>query len=340
MQPVVKQQIIEILGYFWNSMFLDSDFVQSWATSIAVPIQDLNQDFSTLSEYMSRYTIPVKEPQSIRLFVFDEALEDRNANRYGDDGLIYGGGTAYGQETTSIDPRRFPIEPGYEPRFLATSIKDPGAILEKDVDYEIEDGWIVFFKDPLAIPSLYKKAITGSDKQTYFQFLFWGFQVRADINALCDYYGIMVGVCGPSEIWSKESINVAWDLRVDGASVRNVQRLLAVMTHTDYVSRAGKVKEIYTEGDRICVATENDVYTAPVESSPVIRKGDTLQSDQIIFDTYSIHLGTEDIPGPDFDGLALGPEYLPVLGASILFPNERVDITKTRNPGWFTLESE
>lgn len=340
MQVEVKQQIIEILNYFWNRMFLDSDFVNAWATTIAVPIDDLNQDFNTFSDYMSRYTIPIKEPKSVKLFIFNEENEDRDAYRYGDTGLLYGGGAIYGQQTTAIDPRRFPIEPGYEPRFLATSIKDPGDILEKGVDYEIEDGWITFLVDPLSLASIYKKATIGADQQTFFQFLLWGFQVKEDINALNDYYGIMAGVSGPSDIWTEAAVNVAWDLRVDGASVRNVQRLLAAMTHTDYVDQEGKVKDIYTEGDRICVATDNTVYTAPVEASPIVQKGDTLELDQVIFDTYSIHLGTEDIPGPDFDGLALGPEYLPVLGASILFPNERVDVTKTRNPGWYTVESE
>lgn len=335
----VKQQIIEILGYFWNRLFLDSDFVNAWSTSIAVPIDDLNKDFQTLPSYMSRYTIPVTDPQSIRLFVFDESQEDLQANRYGED-LVYDGAAVYGQENTSGDPRRFPIDPDLEPRYLATSIKDPGDILELGVDYVLDDGWIVFLRDPEQLPSIQKKAVVGEDQQTYFQFLLWGFQIREDLNALCDYYGVMAGVCGPSDIWTKEAVNVAWDLRVDGASVRNVHRLLAVMTNTDYVYQAGKVKDIYTEGDRRCVATENAVYTAPLEAIPLVVVGETLQPDQIIFDTYSVHLGTEDIPGPDFDGLALGADYLPVLGASILFPNVQVDITKTRNPGWYTVESE
>lgn len=340
MQPAVKQRIIEILGYFWNEMFLDSDFVEAWSTSIAVPIDSLNQDFQSLPDYMSRYTIPIKEPDTIRLFVFDESMEDLQAHRYGDDGLVYDGSALYGQESTPVDPRRFPIQAGLEPRFLATSITDPGDILELGVDYVLDDGWVVFLRDPERLPSIQKKAIVGRDQQTYFQFLLWGFQVVDDVNALCDYYGVMAGICGPSNVWTKEAINVAWDLRVDGATVRNVQRLLAIMTNTDYVMETGKVKNVYTEGDRRCIATENAVYTAPAEALPVVVEGETLLPDQAIFDTYSIHLGTEDVPGPDFDGLSLGSDYLPVLNAPILFPNEQVEVTKTRHPGWFTLESE
>jgi len=340
MQPAVKQQVIEILDYFWNKMFLDSDFVNAWATTIAVPIDELNADIQSLPAYMSRYTIPVKEPKSIRLFVFDESKEDRLAHRYGDDGLVYDGAALYGQEIVAGDPRRFPIDEGYEPRYLATSIKDPGDILELGVDYVLDDGWIVFLKDPDKIPSIQKKAIVGDDQQTYFQYVLWGFQVLEDVNAVCDFYGIMVGVCGPADIWTKEAVNVAWDLRVSGATVRNVQRMLAVMTKTDYVYEAGTVKAVYTEGDRMCIAADNAVYTAPAEAVPIVSKGDSLIPDQIIFDTYGINLSTEDIAVDDFEGLSLGAGYMPVLGASILFPNQRVSITKEKHPGGFTVESE
>jgi hypothetical protein len=340
MQGAVKQQVLEILGYFWQHLFLDSEFVEAWATTVAVPLDDLNADFEGLSDYMSRYTIPIKEPKSIRLFVFDEEFEDLNANRYGDEGLEYGGGAIYGQENTAIDSRRFPINPGYEPRYLATSIDDPGDIMQLGVDYEIDDGWITFIKNPEILPSLQTKAKTGADQQTYLQFLLWGFQVEEDINALCTYFGTMAKVCGPSDPWTKEIVNVAWDLRVSGASVRNVQRVMAVLTHTDYVYTAGKVLDVYTAGDRICVQTDTQVYTAPIEARALVVKGDSITEDQAIFDTFSIHLATEDIPGDDFDGLSLGPGYMPALRAPILFPNARVDIDKIRHPGWFTVRSQ
>jgi hypothetical protein len=314
--------------------------VRAWATSISVPIDDLNDDFLGLGDYFSRYTIPIKEPRSIRLFIFDEEFEDRSAYHYGDEGLVYGNSVLYGQEIGPLDNRRFPISPGFEPQFLSTSINDPGNILQRGVDYEIEDNWITFLTNPNDLSSVQKKAKTGADQQTYFQFLLWGSQLQEDLEALCNYFGVMAKICGPSTVWTKELINVAWDLRVDGASVRNVQRALAVLTNTDYVGAPGKVEDIYTEGDRICVQTDNQIYTAPVEARPIVEVGDTIQADQIIFDTFSIHLATEDVPGPDFDGLSLGPEYMAALGSSILFPNSRVDIEKIRHPGWFTVRSQ
>jgi len=339
MYSATRQRLLEVLGYFWSNLFLDSDFVVDYATSFAVPFSELADEVSRLPDYLSRYTVPITEPGSIRLFLLDESEEDTNAYHYGDDGLVYGGPALYGQENLTGNMRKFPIDAGFEPKYLATSIDSPATILELGVDYTIADGWITFLENPEGLTGLMKRAKLVGDT-TYFTFFFWGFQVQQDIEAVNNFFGSMVGVCGASTERTKRAVNVAWDLRVNGATVQSVGRLLSVLTDTDYVETAGTVAEIYPEGDRICVLTENAVYTAPLEAAVLAETGDLLSPGDEIFDTYAVKVGADVIDFDDFEGIALGPEFLPALGAPLLFPNTQQAITKEHRENWFSVRSE
>ena len=340
MQITVQQQIREMLGYFWFKMFLDSDFVNAWVSSIATPFDDLNRYVANLPNYVSRYKILIQELSTLRLFVIDESKEDLNANRYGDAALFYGGAAIYGQQTVTSDNRRFPFDTTYAPQYLSTSIDNPQSILRLGQDYVFEDGWIIFLRDPESLVGIQKKAKAGTDGQTYFEMLLWGVQVLEDLQAICNFFGTMAAVCGPSTERTMEAINVAWDLRVTGATVRNVQRLCAVITGVDYVYEEGIVKDIYQEGDSVCVLADNAVYTAPLEAKVLATVGQTLQPDDVIFDTFVIKSSNDSIDFDDFEGLTLGGGHLPSLGGSLFFPNSREDIDKVHNPGWYTVRSQ
>lgn len=332
-----RQKVLEMLGFFWTRVFLDSDFVDKYATTIAVQFQDLNEYVELLPDYLSRQLLPVTQVQDSRIFVFNESDLDRDAAKYGDGNHVYGDGLAYGQQLTVLNEWRYPIEPDYRPSFLAVDLLDPKAILQLDVHYTIRDNVITFQEDPLKLAGL-RKYPTVVDDEIEYGFLLWGFSVHEDVQAVNNFFGIVGGVAGDSSPHLKEAMNIAWDLRTEGASVRNIIRMLSYVTNTDYVSLEGKVLDIYTESDRVCVLTDTAVYTAPLGSQvlPHVVPGLVLQPADMIFDTFVLRTGRDVLDFEDFEGLTLGPGYVSqVAPHGLFFQNTEVPVIQERHPDFF-----
>jgi hypothetical protein len=190
------------------------------------------------------------------------------------------------------------------------------------------------------IPGVEKRTKIDADGQVFYTFFLWGFQVTEDIKALNKFFGNMVGYCGASSTATKAAINVAWDLRIGGTTVRNVHRLLSLLTDVDHVHTAGKVVDVYTEGNKVCVRTDTAVYTAPTGTTVLVNIGDSVVASQIIFDAFVIRQGNEEIDFEDFEGVALGSSHLPHLNGDLFFVNDLVPVSREKHPDWFTVRSQ
>jgi hypothetical protein len=335
----VRDQLISVLGFFWIKVFLDEEFLNGHVNTVTVQMQDLLNQTDDLQNYLSRLTLPITESHSTRLFAFNENNIDRVAARYGDAGRVYGAGDLmHGQLDSDLETFKYPIDEDYIPQYLATTFNGEQAILKIGEDYTIEDGMISFNEDPLRLAGLQKRLFNNLETEPIYQFLLWGFSVEEDLQAICNYFGVIAGICGESTPSWKEAMNIAWDLRVEGASVCNVHRLLSIVTGTDFTEEGGTVIAIYNEGNRICVQTETSVYTAPSQCSSIVEVGEEIQRGQIIFDTFSIVPGTSSLPFEHFEGLTLGTGYLHRLSSSGIFlPNALTATTTTKADNWLRL---
>lgn len=324
----VKNQWISTLGYFWREVFLDSDWVLAYSASMAVPFDQLYDEIARLAPYTARSKIPVVETQSVRLFIIDESLEDRNAYHYGDSDLLYGDPAVYGAQITAMSSRRFQFDTRYRPPFLTAGIVKPEAILELGVDYTFEPGWIIFKTDPVSVPGLQKR-VRQANGIMYYEFLFWGFQVARDINAVSDFFGTVAGITGDTSKWLYDAMNAAWDIRVEGASFKNITRIVGLTADTDYVTAAGTVQAISREGGRICVITDTGAYSAPLTAEVLVNVGTAVKAGDIIFDSFAVHLAADYVPFIDFEGLSLGSEYVAMLPTphELMFVNTEVPLT-------------
>jgi hypothetical protein len=322
-----KQEWLRLLGYFWQNVFLDSEFVDAYCTSIAVPVTQLNQEVSHLPDYVSRHLIPIGEDHPLRLFIIDEAQENRDAHRYGEPGPVYGGNAFYGEQTDAPTNRRFAFDTTFLPQFLTTGIVNPQAVLRLNVDYFFEPGWITFRPDIMSLPGLQKRA-TSTGAVTTYEFLFWGFQTLENLNAISAYFGTIAGIVGPSSRWMFDAMNVAWDIRQEGASVKNITKILGLTASTEYVDQSGTVRSVGREGDRLCVFTDTAAYTAPLTATALVQRGDRVSPGDIIFDSFAVHLATDFVPFIDFEGLVLGSGYIAMVPNELLFVNTEVPLTR------------
>jgi len=332
-----KTAALEALGFFWNKVFLDTDFVDGYSTSVAVELQSLDEFVDRLPDYLARRKTPTKELSRHRLFIFNEGDASLLKIKFGDEGLVYGGGEFYG-DNTGIPTHVYPIDPGFSTEFFALGITEPDTVLRKGVDYDVINDNVHFFEDPLLIPGLVKTTTLDTNGDPVFQFLLFGFEVEEDIEAACLYFGTMAGVCGTSSPTLTDAVNLAWDLRVDGATVRHLHRMLALLTDTTYLDQPGIIQDIFEEGDRRVVLTEDAVYTAPLSSTVLKSVGEPVQEGDFLFSTYLVKGGTELIDFEDFEALTLGPGFVSDISPQgLLFENNLVDVTRESHPDFVTV---
>lgn len=330
----LKAKLLEVLGYFWLRLFNNETFVDAYTDALAVNFDFLETLVNELPEYQSRYTIPLKEIKNVYIFVFDENDLDTNAYHYGD-GSLYGGTAIYGKTLTALSEYVYPIATDLIPPYLSVSVLGDELVLQSGVDYEISEGKITFKNDPLTLANVVKRPLVNEDGELKYQFMLWSFQTEYDVYALRDFFGAVAGVCGESTQQYKDAVNLAWDLRVDGASKENILRVLSLAAGVDFVDQAGTVIDIYMEGDKVCVRTETAVYTAPININVLVSIGTSIEIGEIIFDAYSIRFGKEDVDFNDFGGLSLDDDFLERTYKETLFiSNSQVDLTKRHAPDW------
>lgn len=335
----VRKTVTDVLGFFWQQVFLDPVFVSGHTMALSLNLEVLNALADMLPDYLSRKKIPYGDQHVYRLFTFDESQLVRDAAHYGDVGLTYGPTVAYGQQLTTFSAWKYPFDTALVPEFLTTGLTIPGTILRRNQDYIFENGLIVFLKDPLELSGVMKRLTSYSGQTPMFSFVLWGFQVQDDIDAVGDYFGTVAGICGPGTAVMQEAVNVAWDLRTEGATVRNVKRMLSILTRTEYARQAGVVRNIYGEGDSVCIRTDTDVYTAPAEAAVLVNIGDSLITGQLIFDSFVVHEGLGEIEFTDFEGVTLNSGFVQGPKGTLFFPNQQVDVVKTHDPDWVRVEA-
>jgi uncharacterized protein YdcH (DUF465 family) len=332
---IEQQALREALGYFWSNVFKDQDFLTGLTRSIAFRAQSIYDLENSLIDYMSRKSIPVFREWDSRLFFFDTA-EMRSARLLYGEGAIYGSGEHYygDLDLNPINPV-FPIGE-FTPKYLTTNLLDPDNVYQIDIDYRIINDQIVFLKNPLNDLNVDKVQIYDEEtEQLRRTFQLWGFKSSEDIQALCDFYGTVAGVCSDSSDVLKEAINLAWDLRLEAVSDTLLKRTLSLISGVDYVHTGGVILDIYVEGDKVIVQVPDAVYTAPIGCEAIVEEGQTIVEGQEIFDAYSIIFPNQMLPEGMPEGIALGRGYIPALENSVLLPNKRVDIFRFKQKDWY-----
>jgi hypothetical protein len=337
-----KQDVLKTLGYFWLRVFKNAEYIDSFTKTLSIHLTDLERVSEELPEYLSRAEIPVFDVQEVHLFQFDEADLLTDAHVFGESGLVYGEpGVTYGQQLVELEEWSYAIDPDLSPAYLAVGLFEDVEIWQRDVDYRVENGRIVFREDPLQQPRIAKVPRQVAGGGTVFEFFMWGFKTERDFQAVKDFYGVIAGVAADSSEVYKEAVNIAWDLRTIGASVGNIKRLLSLASGVDYVDQAGTVEDIFPEGDKICIQTENAVYTAPVETTVLVSIGSQLSVGEIVFDAFAIRQSFEEVDFEDFEALLLDSGFLGLdYDSSLLISNAAVTVSKRHGSGWTYVEHE
>lgn len=336
----IRQDVLTTMGFFWSRLFQNAGFVEAFTKVLSIHLADLERMTEELPAYLSREDIPVFDEQEVHLFEFNEENLEQQVYDYGASGLTYDdAGLLFGQEFSGEPVWAYPITQALSPMYLASDITDDAMIWNRGIDYVVQDGHVIFRTDPLDLDGVARRAVLTEDGKSVFKFFMWGYKTQRDYNAVQDIYGAVAGVAANSSDVYKKAVNIAWDLRTEGASVQNINRVFALAADVDYVEQAGQVEDIFPEGDRICVLTENAVYTAPIGTETVVSVGAQIEVGERIFDAFSIEHSSETISFSYFEALLLDPGFLGMdYSTPLLIPNTMVTVEKIHDPDWTYVE--
>lgn len=332
----IKDNIRKALGYYWLEIFADSEFIDNDITTMSVSLEELDQIVEDLPDYLRRDKIPLTERQTYSLVLLKEDNLGETPHRYGTDIEYAGSGVIYGDSLGADWKFSYPISDDVRFQFLCLHLTEADVVLTRDVDFRFQFGRIFFKKDPAKIPGVMTRPHGVLEGVPLLETILWGINTETDLNAVRDFFGIMADVIGDTSETYKKTVNVIWDLRIEGATDRNLGRLLSLVSDVDYVE-GGVVRDIYNEGDRVCIRTDDKIYTAPTGTDILVEIGDTLTEGQIVFDAYVLHSGKHIIPNEDISALVLDQKYVKGIKGSLLIPNLRVPIGTKRSGGWYDI---
>lgn len=319
------KNVLEVFGYFWQRVWKDENLITGLAAAIGTMQQQTDITYNEFEEYMSRLTLPVTSHlRWKKITLYENQMKLRP---YGIlDGLQTGRSVLIGSPVPPIQ-YVFPWQLVLQTPFITNSPSlEAGTILNVESDFVLNDDELIFFSNPFdVLPGGASVNDKGDPVKTV---ECWGYCSEEDTMNVKNFFGTYVGMNISSTDLFKKLTNAIWDLYNEGATVRNINNFMGVLTSCDYVDTDGIVEDIFTEVGRIWVKTENGLYSAPDTFNAIVNVNDKIYKGQNIFDTFKIYEGRETVPDSVVSTFVVGSGYLGGgYTAGLSFDNKEVDLT-------------
>jgi hypothetical protein len=340
----LQDQVFDFLGSFWVEIFQEADLVDGIANGMAISLQALQTRYENLPKQASRKLIPLTEESTLRAFFLSEQDMEVVPHVYGATGLAYGDGKLYGVPSGTGTAYRFPWNREFTPAFLATGLNAGFTALQKDQEYIIypEEGYIDFMLNPFTIENsmvIAEPAREENDKNTYLVLQFLGVDVERDAQVLQDFYGFVADITSDSssEVY-REAVQLAWDLKVWGATEQTLKNILALGTDSGLAPIDGTVDRIFYEDQYVWVLIGETLTSAPASVPPLVEEGQEVEEGDQLFDTFNIQKASQAIELSLYSGLHLPSGFWGGnMDGSIFIPDEFSGVSLETAPGWTEL---
>lgn len=337
-----KRRVLDAFGAFWLDQFTDENLILGLGDALAVHLRDLTELYEQLPKHANRRLVPLTEQGTLRFFRLSEQTMVALPHTYGEEGLSYGDGFLHG--VPAVPRFRFPWDTEWSPRFLTTGIGQDFRTLERGVEYNIDrqNGTIEFLTDPFKLPGAaitVEPSVEEGSTDSFLVVGLFGVANSRDVRALQDYFGFVADVSNyESNDLYREAVQIAWDLRVEGATRKNLERILALAAGVDFVQESGTVTAVFEENDHVVVLTNTAAYTAPAGTVALVRKGDFLVPGQQIFAAYAVQSAHHETTLENFTGFLLDKGIMgSLLPDQLLLPDYYVPVERVVGPGWTEL---
>lgn len=317
------------MGAFWTDVFLQQDFVSVASVSMNVCLQDLRRYVDAALASGSRTTMPPVLTDSLQVFVLQEGDMVAYADAYGG-GLTYGDGGIY---AGPADTWTFPFS-GTVPEYLAVSLT-PGKLLRHGEDYHVAGGRIILYTHPAFLDEVQSEVYSVSPSGIpLLRWTLYGLNTLEAVSLVRDLYAEIAGVYGNTSAGILQAAtNIAWDLRVTGATDWNISRALYLSAGCRvpaHIPEGRTVCRISTEGAHTVIYTEDVICSAPSQYQVLVQEGELISESTRIFNAFRI---LEMPPSAaDIPAFAVTGGLVAGIRGGVLLRNETLPVIRRRFP--------
>jgi hypothetical protein len=297
------------ISKFWTQVFNDSVFIDNLLNGLEDRYAQTEQDISVLNNALSRYTIDVYRKQLWLFTTYTESQMNQDAMTFDQEDIFFNGVYQFGDSTHTFFT--LPIDSSIKKiPFITSSPVNPEIILQENVDYMVNyEQNLIFFRDNPFNMNFNKRFVESSDDPDL-GIALWLYHADKDYNDIDDIYAKTVKLNVQSSEYFKRIVNAIWDLRVEGGTLNNVNKLLTSTIDADFITTGGELTKIFSEGDREWVEISGKLYSAPSGTEVLPNIGDTILDGQMIWGGVQIFTGLDDIDFDSFPALQLGPNFI------------------------------
>ena len=301
----------QYVGDFWASLFKDPGFVQSALAFFDTQEEQTLLDAQYVLDSMSRHTLHTFRDVKWRLLTVYEADVLKDPSRF-DDGDVFDTGALFDGAGPS-DSYFIPIPSDiWGMAFLADDVSDVTVLLQSGIDYRLDKAVSgVYTRLHPSTLGFKPEPLPGRNgPEPEMGYRMWARGVKESRGDLTRLYAETVKVLGGDGAYYKRLVNAAWNLRVDGCTLKNLRAMLCAIADADIALKAGVVQDVFSEAGRVWVRVDDDLYSGPVTSSAIVGPQASIPDGTQLFDVVQLYDPFEAIPFDEVPGLCLGNNFL------------------------------
>lgn len=301
--------IEQYIGTFWRQVFKDSAFIQSLLLGTEDVYSQMDQDLTTLNNALSRHTI---DPYRKTIWIFATyATTDMNqdAMLFDQDNVFFDGKYKFGDRLHNFFT--LPVDPSIKKiPFILSAPTNPTIVLQDGIDYVLNtDMNLLFFRDDPFTQGFDKRFFNDSEEPVL-GIAMWFYRGDKDFKDIPYIYGEPAKIGVLSSPYFKRIVNAIWDLRVEGGTITNVNKLLSAVVDTDSIETSGTLNAVFSEAGRTWAQVGDALYSAPASVSVLKTVGQEVLRGEMLFNAAVIYTGRDTISFNQFPALHLSNNFL------------------------------
>ena len=312
--------LIRNIGSFWYNYFSDRDALKTIYRAEGHRQGQVYLDYLTAVASISRFNIPVFSTQNWFLLTLKRSDRDTLSDVYGQENLVYGGGSQYG--ALSSERVLFPLpdddffgELAQLQYTVYNRVVYPSKTWTAGLEVQIDRdrGVIEFRDDPFESDYVARRDVIDENGVTVDEEIgLWIYKGEFDLDLVWLHWGFAVGLQLESSQFYKDIVNALWDMYVIGSNMAGFEQIFSATLGITLVQEATEtVETIVTEPDRQLVITDKNVYEFSSNASIIVSVGDDLVAGQTMVDDFSIvDLSGSDVDSSNIPALAFESSFL------------------------------
>lgn len=336
--------LLSVLGSWWADNYGAIDQVESLVRGKCEVEQQSIIDMMELLSSLSRFTVPIYHVDNwYPLYLRESQRNAPELSKYRYDGTKQYDASIRYDSATPASYHKFPLDravidfPLLVNQFISATLT-----LTNGVDYVLEDGAIVFLRNPITDPRVAKRNIYDGDEVVDTEAVLWAFRGKFDWDYVYKQFAYVFGIRLQSSPGYRNLMNAVFDAVGGGGTKKSITSAVSAITGIPLVKNAEEViQDIVETNESVIVITDVEVYKYGANSTALFEIGDTVTRGQCITDAMRVvEFNTGDTPD-DLLALAMGRGMLATCYFSdLLFENRDVPLhVNTQHPSGYTYVS-